>query len=555
MLPSLRSVFVLLLLGVGTGGCPLTWRLIAAQVEKGNALDPRLSLLALAGSATAVPGAPTDWFHQAYLKPPNPSNLDRFSFGAVAISGDTVVVGNRNEQSSTTAIINGSDLSSTDNAAGGSGAAYVYVRSGSTWTHQAYLKAPNRSNNDKFGYSVAVSGDTIAVAARKEASTTTGIIHGADLSATNDGGTANGAVYVFVRSGSIWSFQAYLKAPNTSNNDNFGTSLAISGDTIVVGATGEASTTTGVINGNDLSATNDAGNSEGAAYVFRRSGSTWSHEAYLKAPNASALSLFGTSVGISGDTIAVGAMDEPSTTNAIINGSDLSSTNTTGTQNGSVYIFQRSGSSWSHQAYLKAPNNSDTDEFGTWVAIDGDTVAVGGPNEDSKTSAVIHGADLSGADDLGDNTGAVYVFARTGSTWAHQAYLKAPNVFKSTWFGSSVSVYGDTIAVGALGEWSSTVAIINGTDLSGTNLLGASSGAVYVFQRSGLTWSHQSYLKAANASALDNLGDSVALFGDTIVAGAWAEQSSTSAVINGADLSATNDAGNKVGAAYIFMRK
>ncbi|HPC42351.1 MAG TPA: FG-GAP repeat protein, partial [Spirochaetota bacterium] len=93
------------------------------------------------------------------------------------------------------------------------------LNTGSTWSHQAYLKAPNNSNDDYFGSSVAISGDTIAVGAPGEASTTTSIINGSDLSSTNNAGNNNGAVYVFTRSGSTWSHQAYLKAPNNSNDD------------------------------------------------------------------------------------------------------------------------------------------------------------------------------------------------------------------------------------------------------------------------------------------------------------------------------------------------
>jgi len=286
------------------------------------------------------------------------------------------------------------------------------LNTGKLWSHQAYLKAPNNSNGDIFGNSVAISGDTIAVSAVNEDSTTTSIINGSDLSSTNNAGNNNGAVYVFTRSGSTWSHQAYLKAPNNSNKDYFGSSVAISGDIIAVSAIYEDSTTTSIINGSDLSGTNDSGTDNGAVYVFTRTGSTWSHQAYLKAPNNSNDDYFGSSVAISGDTIAVGAPGEASTTTSIINGSDLSSTNNAGNNNGAVYVFTRSGSTWSHQAYLKAPNNSNLDVFGNSIAISGDTIAVGARLEDSTTTEIIHGSDLSGTNDSGDNNGAVYVFTR-----------------------------------------------------------------------------------------------------------------------------------------------
>ena len=127
------------------------------------------------------------------------------------------------------------------------------------------------------------------------------------------------------------------------------------------------------------------------------------------------------------DTIVVGAYNEEGSTTAIINGDDLSTADDAGTDNGAAYVFKRTGSTWTHEAYLKAPNNSNSDEFGYSVAISGDTIVVGARNEDSSTTAIINGADLSTADDLEADNGAVYVFKRSGSTWAHEAYLKAPN--------------------------------------------------------------------------------------------------------------------------------
>jgi len=217
---------------------------------------------------------------------------------------------------------------------------------GGSWSHQAYLKAPNNSNGDQFGYSVAISGDIIAVGATGEDSTTTAIIHGSDLSGANNSGASNGAVYVFTRSGSTWSHQAYLKAPNNTDNDQFGFSVAIYGDTIAVGAPYEDSDTTAIIHGSDLSGTNDSGNANGAVYVFTLSGGTWTHQAYLKAPNNGGAGVgngdnIGSSVAIYGGTIAVGASNEASTTTDIIHGSNPSGTNDSGSQNGAVYVFTR----------------------------------------------------------------------------------------------------------------------------------------------------------------------------------------------------------------------
>ena len=493
------------------------------------------------------------WSHQAYLKPPNNSNADYFG-SSVAVSGDTIVVGAYGEDSTTTTIINGTDVSAANNSGNNNGAAYVFVRSGNAWTHQAYLKPPNNSNEDNFGNALAVSGDTIVVGAYGEDSTTTSIINGADLSTANNSGLQNGAAYVFVRSGNAWAHQAYLKPPNNSNEDLFGYSVAVSGDTIVVGAHHEDSSTTTIINGTNLSAANDSGFDNGAAYVFVRSGSTWSHQAYLKPPNNSNGDLFGNALALSGDTIVVGAYFEDSSTTSIINGTDLSAANNSGYSNGAAYVFVRSGTTWTHQAYLKPPNNSNADLFGSSVALSGDTIVVGAYFEGSTTTSIINGTNLSAANDSGSDNGAAYVFVRSGTTWSHQAYLKSPNNSNADRFGSSVAVSGDTIVVGAYFEDSSTTSIISGANLSAANDSGSDNGAAYVFVRYGNTWAHQAYLKSPNNSNGDLFGYSVAVSGDTIVVGARLEDSTTTTIINGTDVSAANDSGANNGAAYVFVR-
>ncbi|QOJ04896.1 MAG: FG-GAP repeat protein [Planctomycetia bacterium] len=196
---------------------------------------------------------------QAYLKASNTGANDQFG-QSVAVSGDTVVVGAYREDSSATGV-NGNQA---DNSAADSGAAYVFVRSGGVWSQQAYLKASNTGADDRFGNSVSVSGGTVVVGAYQEDSSATGVNgNGADNSASN-----SGAAYVFVRSSGVWSQQAYLKASNTGATDQFGYSVAVSGDNVVVGAPGEDSSATGV-NGNG--ANNSAADS-GAAYVFTGAG-------------------------------------------------------------------------------------------------------------------------------------------------------------------------------------------------------------------------------------------------------------------------------------------
>jgi len=199
---------------------------------------------------------------QAYFKASNAGASDEFGW-SVAVSGNTAVVAVQYESSNATGV-NGNQ---TNYSAFQSGAAYVFERAGSNWIQQAYLKASNTGGGDWFGWSVAISGDTIVVGAPFEDSNATGI----SGNQSNNNAPDSGAAYVFVRNGTNWVQQAYLKASNTGGplpgedyGDNFGASVGVSGDTVVVGAHSEDSNSTGV-NGNQMD--NFAINS-GAAYVF-----------------------------------------------------------------------------------------------------------------------------------------------------------------------------------------------------------------------------------------------------------------------------------------------
>jgi len=162
-------------------------------------------------------------------------------------------------------------------ATGGSnaGAVYVFTRSGGAWVEQAKLMASDAQASDQFGVSVSVSGDTAVIGADREAT----------------GGSNAGAVYVFTRSGGAWVEQAKLMASDAQANDVFGASVAVSGDTAVIGAYFE----------------DTGGSSAGAAYVFTRSGGAWVEQAKLMASDAQASDVFGASVAVSGDTAVIGA--------------------------------------------------------------------------------------------------------------------------------------------------------------------------------------------------------------------------------------------------------
>jgi hypothetical protein len=184
-----------------------------------------------------------------------------------------VVVAADGEDSSATGVIHpGPTVATSNNLTLNSGAVYVFVRNGTTWSQQAYLKASNTGRHDHFGV-VSVSGDTVVVGVPNEDSDATGVVHpGPTLATSNDLAPNAGAAYVFVRNGTTWTQQAYLKASNTEAsdlflNDQFGTSLSVSGNTVVVGAPAEDSNATGV-NPPPPAQNNNNATDSGAAYVF-----------------------------------------------------------------------------------------------------------------------------------------------------------------------------------------------------------------------------------------------------------------------------------------------
>ncbi len=463
---------------------------------------------------------------QAYLKASNTGAVDSFGYEAMALSGDTLVIGAFGESSNAVGV-NGNQA---DNSAGSSGAAYVFIRSGGVWSQQAYLKASNPNGTDNFGLSVDISGDTIVVGAPSEDSNATGV-NGNQL---DNSASASGAVYVFTRSGTTWSQQAYLKASNTEAGDYFGRLVNISGDTISVAAYYEDSNATG-INGNQ--ADNSASES-GAVYVFTRTGSTWSQQAYVKASNTEAGDYFGYfAMALSGDTLAVAAPYEASSATGV-NGNQADNS---APYSGAVYVFTRTGSIWSQQAYIKASNTKTEDYFGyPSMSLSGDTLAVAASYEDSNAT----GVNGNQADTSAVESGAVYVFTRTGSAWSQQAYIKASNTEEYDYFGTEVSLSGDILAVGTLYEDSNAIGV-NGNQADNS---APYSGAAYIFTRTGTNWYQHSYLKASNAESNDYFGSAITLSGNTVAVGAYGEDSNATG-LNGNQ--ADNSAGSS-GAAYVF---
>jgi hypothetical protein len=355
----------------------------------------------------------------------------------------------------------------------------------STATQQQELIASDAAAGDNFGSSAAIDGDTA--------------VFGAFLEGTG------GSAYVFTRSGTTWTQQAKLTGSTVVSGDEFGYSVAISGDTIVVGARAESST-------------DDAYN--GDAYVFTRSGTTWSQQAKFSDTLSSGNSHFGYSVDIDGNTIVVGApMDSPGTSD----------------HRGRCHIYTRSGTSWSLQQSLASSTGDDYAYFGADVAIDGDTVVVGSSVEDSSGN---------------NNCGAAYIFTRSGTSWSQQERF-APTTATNAYFGNAVDISGDTAIIGAYGESNTGRGVVriytrSGTSWSleqtllsrtGTNemfgmpvdieddvcVIGQQTnyGGAYVYSRTGTTWTYEKTIIPTSAS--NTVGwiyhAQLGLSDDTIVSG------------------------------------
>lgn len=446
---------------------------VGAPLESSSATgingDEQNTAATFAGAVYIFARSSGTWSQQAYVKASN-TGINQYFGWSVSLSadGNTLAVGAYQESSIATGI-NGNQ---NDTSAPKAGAVYVFSRSSGTWSQQAYVKASNTDANDYFGRSVALSadGNTLAVGAYGECSSATGINgNQGDNSACN-----SGAAYVFTRNAGIWSQQAYVKASNTGAGDYFGSSVALSadGNTLAVGAYGEASAATG-INGNE---SDNSLQFAGAAYVFVRSGSTWMQEAYVKSSNAGAGDYFGDSLALSadGNTLAVGAVFESSAATGV-NGDQNSDA---ASQSGAAYVFTRSSNAWSQQAYIKASNTDAQDGFGYSVALssDGNLLSVGAAGE----ASIATGINGNQSDNSSPFSGAEYTFLRDGAaSWAQQAYIKASNTQGGAYFGlaSALSADGNTLAVGARFERGDA----KGIDGNPSDNAIPAAGAVYLY--------------------------------------------------------------------------
>ncbi len=435
------------------------------------------------------------------LEATSPNTEDSFGQSlSISADGNTLAVGAPDEDGSSTGV-----NAAVNDGATNSGAAYVFQRSGATWSQQAYIKASNTDSDDFFGAVVGLSadGNTLVVGAPFEAG-------------MNNVAPASGAVYVFRRIGGVWLQQAYIKAFNAEMVDSFGgaVSLSANGNTLVVGAPFEDGASTR-INGVDDSTSTDSG----AAYVFRFNAGAWTQQAYIKPLNTGMGHTFGgaTDISTDGNTIAVGAFMENGTSTGV-NGVNVGSS----TASGAAYIFRfNSGSNaWTQQAYIKPHNTGAGDQFGRPLSLsaDGNVLAV---------SAAFEGGASTGVNsvDMGSSTasGATYVFRFSSNVWSQQAYIKPFNTGANDGFGRTVSLSGDgnTLAVGASNENGSSTGI-NTVD-SG---IGSQSGAAYTFEFSNGVWLQQAYIKPNDLNVINEFGRIVALDHDgaTLAVGAQGTQ-------------------------------
>ena len=387
------------------------WESSAATGVNGNQDDDSLPQ---AGAAYVFTRSGESWSQQAYIKASNTGRRpaagelladgDQFGF-SITLSGDgnTMAVGATTEDSAATGI-NGD---ASNDAAQSAGAVYVFSRSANSWAQQAYLKGSNTEAGDLFGYHVSLSGNgnTLAVAGYDE----DGPGRGVNVDQGN-GGNGSGAIYVFTRTGANWQQEAYLKGSRSEGNDALGFSLSISGDgnTIVGGAGDEACLVPGINpQGCDKDKPADAsGGSAGAAYVWVRNGTTWTEEAFIKPSNPQLQDWFAVNLAVSGDgnTLVVGASMEDSNARGI-NGDQQ---NNSATESGAAYLFTRSGTTWTQQAYIKADNADEYDEFGVSIAVSGDgRTLLTGARMESGGAAGING---NQNDNSVPESGAVYVW-------------------------------------------------------------------------------------------------------------------------------------------------
>jgi uncharacterized repeat protein (TIGR01451 family) len=456
----------------------------------GNLEGYRFGLrVALDGDVLVVGAAPggvyiyergTSWMPATIAGPLPPGSGAGFG-ASLSVSGNTVAVG----------------APDADGPHPGAGAVYVFVRSSpGTWSSQQRLVTTGANAGRRLGTSVSVAGDVLIAGAP-----------GANA--------GEGHAVVFTRTGGVWSDVWFVNAPAGAAGDAFGTAVAYDGTTLVVGAPGD----------DGPSGPAD----RGAAFAFTGTGQSWSAPAELLAASAVAGDGFGSTVAVSGDVALVG-----------VPLADLG-----GADRGAVDSFRRTGGAWSAPQRLTNAGGDASDRFGAALTVDGARAAVGAPGEESPAGenvGAVYAFEEAGAawdggqpltpefgtegDRLGNAVaiegdtavvgastastataswaGYAYVYQRTGIAWTERQRLEAPDGVQYDFFGASVALSGDTIAVSARRRDSGGV---------------ESSGGVYVFERVGGAWTYRATIEPLEPTFFGGFGMSLALAGDTIAVG------------------------------------
>tara|TARA_B100001142_G_scaffold137548_1_gene139000 strand:- start:6491 stop:7936 length:1446 start_codon:yes stop_codon:yes gene_type:complete len=365
----------------------------AARESPGFPIPGGMQYHTYAGAVYVYKRTGTSWAYQQRLTASDVQPYDNFGH-SVSIDGDYAIVGAPYED---------------PNGIGGGGSAYIYVRSGTTWYEQAKLyRTAQSTTNAFFGWSVDISGDTVIIGAYRANSQPNPwtFISGA------------GTAYIYVRSGASWAFQARLNASDRGQYDFFGYSVSVDGNYAIAGAYLEDPTIPYPFGSVQTNA--------GSAYVYERSGTTWSQVAKLNAPDGTSADMFGNSVSVSGDNIVVGASYKTGAPG--------------GTDSGAAYVFYRylqgGGGNWQYVQKLTASDAAAYDVFGRSVAIDGSRIVVGAWREDP-----------NGLTDAG--SAYVFDFPPGGQFWVETTKLVASDVAGGDDFGVHVALSGNSAIVGA----------------------------------------------------------------------------------------------------------
>lgn len=400
------------------------YAIVGAPYESEDALGG--NTMDYAGSAYIFIRSGNSWIQQQKIVSSDRSSYDSFGY-SVSISGNYAIVGAYAENEDT----------SGENSFSSAGSAYIFVRNGSTWTQVQKLVASDRAAYDYFGVSVSISGNYALVGAYTEDD---------DAAGENPLNSA-GSAYMFFYDGSHWIQQQKIVGSDRAENDQFGSTVAISGDYAIIGAPNESEDALGE---NTLLAA-------GSAYMYVRNGSNWEQQQKIVATDRGAEDCFGNSVSISGDYAVIGAFYEDE---------DAEGANTMDYA-GSAYIFLRNGIAWNQEQKLVASDRAVDDCFGSSVSISGDRVIVSAFNECE---------DADGTNMM-DDAGSAYIFVRTGTEWNQQQKLVASDRAEYDLFGNSVAIAGEYAIIGAYYE---------AEDAGGANTL-PYAGSAYIFGPGSVT--------------------------------------------------------------------